>query len=51
MVSGFDVEEDIRMARGGCKVDTASNQIDAQAAARWQRLTHSLGQNIEWLGN
>ncbi|MCD2515671.1 flagellar assembly protein FliH [Massilia sp. G4R7] len=48
---GWRIAEDATMARGGCKVDTASNQIDAQAAARWQRLTHSLGQNIEWLGS
>jgi flagellar assembly protein FliH len=48
---GWRIAEDASMARGGCKVDTASNQIDAQAAARWQRLTHALGQNIEWLGN
>lgn len=48
---GWRIAEDASMARGGCKVDTASNQIDAQATARWQRLTHSLGQNIEWLGN
>lgn len=48
---GWRIAEDASMARGGCKVDTASNQIDAQATARWQRLTHALGQNIEWLGN
>ncbi len=48
---GWRIAEDASMARGGCKVDTASNQIDAQATARWQRLTHSLGQNIDWLGS
>ncbi len=46
---GWRISEDAQMARGGCKVDTASNQIDAQAAARWQRLTHALGRNVEWL--
>ena len=48
---GWRIAEDASMARGGCKVDTASNQIDAQAGARWQRLTHSLGQNVDWLGS
>ena len=48
---GWRIAEDIGMARGGCKVDTASNQIDAQAAARWGRLTHSLQSNVDWLGN
>ena len=47
---GWRVIEDASMARGGCKVETASNQIDAQAQARWQRLTQALGANIEWMG-
>jgi flagellar assembly protein FliH len=47
---GWRVIEDAQVGRGGCKVDTASNQIDAQAAARWQRLSHALGKNLEWLG-
>ncbi|HEX8787220.1 MAG TPA: FliH/SctL family protein, partial [Telluria sp.] len=37
------------MARGGCRVDTASNQIDAQIASRWQRLAHALGKDLDWL--
>ena len=47
---GWRVVEDTQIARGGCKIDTASNQIDAQAGSRWQRLTAALGKNIEWLG-
>jgi flagellar assembly protein FliH len=47
---GWRVVADPQVGRGGCKVDTASNQIDAQAAARWARLTHALGKNVEWLG-
>jgi flagellar assembly protein FliH len=43
------IVEDAQIGRGGCKVDTASNQIDAQAAARWQRLTHALGKDLDWL--
>ena len=46
---GWRIVEDESIARGGCRVDTASNQIDAQIASRWQRLTHALGKNIEWL--
>lgn len=46
---GWRVIEDPQVTRGGCKIDTASNQIDAQAAARWQRLSQALGKNIEWL--
>lgn len=48
---GWRVVQDASVGRGGCKVDTASNQIDAQAATRWQRLTTALGKNhVEWLG-
>jgi flagellar assembly protein FliH len=47
---GWRVVADPQVGRGGCKVDTASNQIDAQAAARWTRLAHALGKNVEWLG-
>lgn len=47
---GWRIIEDASIARGGCKVETASNQIDAQAQARWHRLTHALGANVEWLG-
>lgn len=48
---GWRVVQDANVGRGGCKVDTASNQIDAQAATRWQRLTTALGRNhVEWLG-
>jgi flagellar assembly protein FliH len=47
--SGWRVVEDESIARGGCRVDTASNQIDAQIGARWQRLTHALGKNLDWL--
>jgi flagellar assembly protein FliH len=48
--SGWRIVEDGSMARGGCRIDTASNQIDAQIASRWQRLAHALGRNVEWLG-
>jgi flagellar assembly protein FliH len=46
---GWRVVQDPAIGRGGCKIDTATNQIDAQAASRWERLTHALGKNLEWL--
>ena len=49
---GWRVIEDVHVGRGGCKIDTASNQIDASAASRWQRLANALGKNdVEWLGD
>ncbi len=47
---GWRLIEDAQVARGGCKVDTASNQIDSQVSTRWQRLTNALGTNVDWLG-
>ena len=47
---GWRIVDDAQVARGGCRIDTASNQIDAQAGSRWTRLTAALGKNIEWLG-
>ncbi len=47
--NGWRIVEEESIARGGCRVDTASNQIDAQIGSRWQRLTHALGKNLDWL--
>ncbi|MFC0135037.1 flagellar assembly protein FliH [Massilia eurypsychrophila] len=47
---GWRVVQDASIARGGCKVDTATNQIDAQLATRWERMTHALGKDLDWLG-
>lgn len=46
---GWRVIDDPTLERGGCKVDTASNQIDATVQARWQRLSQALGKDVEWL--
>jgi len=46
---GWRVIEDASIERGGCKVDTASNQIDAQVEARWARLTQALSKDVSWL--
>jgi flagellar assembly protein FliH len=47
--SGWRVVHDGAVTRGGCRIDTPQNQIDATAEARWSRLTHALGKNVEWL--
>jgi flagellar assembly protein FliH len=46
---GWRIAEDAAMERGGCRVETASNQIDASLATRWQRLAESLGKQTNWL--
>ncbi len=47
--SGWKIMEDSRLARGGCRVETAHSQIDASVAKRWQQVVASIGQNTEWL--
>lgn len=47
--AGWRLVEDPQVLRGGCRIDTASNQIDASMETRWQRLADALGANPEWL--
>jgi flagellar assembly protein FliH len=46
---GWRVIDDPTIERGGCKVDTASNQIDATVQSRWQRLSLALGKDLDWM--
>jgi flagellar assembly protein FliH len=47
--AGWRVIEDLHMERGGCRVETASNQIDASVPTRWQRIAAALGKDADWL--
>lgn len=47
--AGWRVVEDAQIGRGGCRIETASNQIDATAANRWQRIAEALGKESDWL--
>lgn len=47
--AGWRLVEDELIQRGGCRIDTATNQIDATIGTRWQRLTEALGKQSEWL--
>jgi len=42
--------EDASLARGGCRVDTRSTEVDATLAGRWRRVLASLGSSDDWLG-
>lgn len=48
---GWLLTEDTQLERGGCRVETASNQIDASLPTRWQRLTAALSKNSDWLAD
>ena len=47
--TGWRIMEDPHVERGGCRVETASNQIDANTSTRWQRVTSALGKTNDWL--
>jgi flagellar assembly protein FliH len=43
------VIEDPTLARGGCKIETATGEIDASIETRWQKLTTALAQDGDWI--
>lgn len=47
--AGWRIAEDPQIERGGCRVETASNQVDANAPVRWQRIADALGKHSDWL--
>lgn len=47
--SGWRIADDVQQARGGCRVETASNQIDASMETRWQRIAEALSKQSDWL--
>jgi flagellar assembly protein FliH len=46
---GWRIAEDFQMERGGCRIETATNQIDASPSVRWQRIAEGLGKQSDWL--
>jgi flagellar assembly protein FliH len=47
--AGWRITEDLQIERGGCRVETASNQIDATLPVRWHRIADALGKQTDWL--
>lgn len=47
--AGWRVSEDLQLERGGCRVETPTNQIDASMQSRWHRIASALGKNTDWL--
>ena len=42
------IQEDPRMERGGCRVETGATEIDAHMEGRWQRIAGALGSDVPW---
>ncbi|MCX7628578.1 MAG: flagellar assembly protein FliH [Methylophilaceae bacterium] len=47
--AGWKLIEDGRVARGGCRIETATSELDATLPSRWQRIASALGQDNAWL--
>jgi flagellar assembly protein FliH len=49
VAGGWSIAEDAQMARGGCTLQSAANQVDASTATRWRQVLAALGQTGDWL--
>lgn len=47
--AGWRLTEDPQIERGGCRVETPTNQIDGSMQSRWQRIAAALGKSTDWL--
>ncbi len=43
------IVEDSRLERGGCRVETATSEIDASLASRWKAVVAALGSEARWV--
>jgi flagellar assembly protein FliH len=48
---GWQLTEETALEPGGCRIETANNQIDASLPTRWQRLAAALGKQSDWLAD
>ena len=48
-LSNWQIEEDIRIERGACIIETLGNTVDATHENRWRLICDALGQNHDWL--
>ncbi len=46
---GWSIRTDHELQRGGCRIETATRQIDADIALRWKRIAAALGKDLSWL--
>ncbi len=46
---GWKIIEDLRISRGGCRIETSQSETNATIEHRWQRIAASLGQDSSWI--
>jgi flagellar assembly protein FliH len=49
VAAGWSVRQDGELGRGGCRIETASSEVDASNPQRWQKITRALGKESAWL--
>ena len=47
--NGWRLLADEAIERGGCRIETGSNQVDAELPTRWTRIAAALGTKNDWL--
>jgi flagellar assembly protein FliH len=47
--SRLRIVEDVRMVRGGCRIETTQGDLDATLPARWRQVVQVLGSNTGWM--
>lgn len=45
----WQIHEDHNVERGGCIVETGTNQVDATNTVRWKRISEAFSQKNDWL--
>lgn len=46
---GWRLQQDPAIERGGCRIETGTNQVDAEIGTRWQRIAAALDCKDGWL--
>ncbi len=49
VANGWRLLPDDAIERGGCRIETGTNQVDAEVGTRWTRIAEALGASSEWL--
>lgn len=49
VANGWRLQPDAALERGGCRIETGANQVDAELSTRWQRIAGALGVKDGWL--
>jgi flagellar assembly protein FliH len=45
----WKIVEDMHVERGGCRLDTATTEVDATLETRWRRIIGALGSDDPWI--